>query len=101
MSWVNAGWVALWVAAVVQTMFVVLYGVGPWWRHFVGRALFTKSLALCLVLWLTVVNYYLTYPGQLQVTVCATWLVALAIVFQFAALVAQRRIARGEGRHRS
>lgn len=93
-GWIDAGLVALWVAAVVQTLFVVTYGFSPWWRHFVGRALFSKSASLAVILWLTVVNHYLTYAYQLQVSVIATWSVTVAICFQFAALVAQRRIDR-------
>lgn len=93
-GWVDAGLVALWVAAVVQTCFVLIYGVSPWWRHFVGRALFIKSASLAIILWLTVVNHYLVYDYQLQVSVIATWVVALGICFQFAALMAQRRIDR-------
>lgn len=94
MSWFDVGLVALWAAAVVQTGFVIVYGLGPWRRHFVGRALFAKSASLAVLLWLSVINYYLTYRFQLQVTVIATCAVTASIVFQFGALLAQRRIDR-------
>jgi hypothetical protein len=98
MTWPDWGLTALWIAAVVQTCFVVTYGLSPWWRHFVGRALFSKSASLAIILWLTVVNHYLTYDYQLQVSVVATWVVTASICFQFAALVAQRRIDRAARR---
>lgn len=94
MSWVDAGLTALWVAALGQTGFVLLYATRPWWRHFVGRALFFKSATLAAVLWLTIVNHYLVYRYQLQVSVMLTWAVAVAICYQFTALVAQIRADR-------
>lgn len=94
MSWVRWGLAALWVATIFQTLFVVVYATRPWRRHFVGRALFVKSLALMVTLQVTLANNYLIYPWQLQVSVILLWFVAAAIAFQFAALVAQWRIDR-------
>jgi putative copper export protein len=86
-SWQHASLVAIAVAAVVQTAFVVVYGSRPWWRHYVGRALFVKSTSLLVVLWLTIANTFLLYPGQHQVSTLSLWLVAVAIIYQFAALI--------------
>lgn len=90
----NAGLAALWVATVFQVLFVALYATRPWWRHFVGRALFTKSLTLSVLLAVTLGNHYLVYRYQLQVSVVLLWLVAAAIVGQTGALVKQIRLDR-------
>lgn len=38
-------------AAPAQTLFAIIYGFGsPWWRSLIGRALFTKALALALLI---------------------------------------------------
>lgn len=41
---------AIAVAAVGQTLFVLVYLTFPWWRSFLGRALFFKALAFALLL---------------------------------------------------
>lgn len=38
------------LAAVGQTLFTVLYALLPWWNHYLGRALFFKSLILSVLL---------------------------------------------------
>lgn len=38
------------VASLGQTLFVVLYATFPWYRSFLGRALFIKGLTLTLLL---------------------------------------------------
>ena len=98
MSWEDSGLLALWVATVAQVVFVVVYASArKFWRHFVGRALFTKSAALALVLGATLFGWYVTpYPYQLQVGVILMWTVAGAIVYQLLALVRQRRIDQGK-----
>lgn len=40
---------ALLSTAVGQTSFVLFYSTLPWWRTFMGKALFLKSLALMLL----------------------------------------------------
>lgn len=92
-SWQRGAFVAIVVATVAQTIFVLVYGTRPWWRHFVGRALFIKSASLCVVLWLTVINTFLRYPGQEQVSSLALWLVAVAIIHQLVALLRTPRVA--------
>lgn len=41
---------AITAAAVGQTIFVLLYALWPWYKNFLGRSLFFKSLALMLLL---------------------------------------------------
>ena len=38
------------LAAFGQTLFALFYLFWPWWNDFLGRALFFKALALCLVM---------------------------------------------------
>lgn len=38
------------VIAVGQTLFVVLYVTFPWWKSFLGRALFSKAFALMILI---------------------------------------------------
>jgi hypothetical protein len=92
-AWQRSAFVAILVAAVFQSVFVVVYLSRPWWRHFVGRALALKSTSLLVVLWLTIVNTFFRYPGQKQLSTVALWLVACAIVYQLIALLATPRIA--------
>ena len=41
--------VTITVTAVGQTLFVLLYTTFPWWRTFLGRALFYEALAFALL----------------------------------------------------
>lgn len=90
-TWMSIGLRAIDIAAILQTVFVALYATRPWWRHFVGRALFLKSLAFMVVLDLSVVGRYWTYPYQLQVAAIVLCLVAAAIAYQTGALIMQIR----------
>lgn len=94
MTWLDLAFGALWIAAVAQTLFVVFYMTVRWWRHFVGRALFSKSFALMLLLQLSLVNHYYDYAWELQVSALLTCLVAVAIVFQLGALLWQQHLDR-------
>lgn len=61
MSVIDWALVLVWAAAVPQTVFIVGYGfLNDWWTSWVGRALFTSSLALALLLDVSLVSYY--YP---------------------------------------
>lgn len=85
---------AILTAAVFQTGFVAIYMTRPWWRHFVGRALFTKSAALMLLIDTAVLNIATDYRGEEVVEVALYWFVAAAIIFQFGALLAQIYMGR-------
>lgn len=95
MNTLDIAMLGLWVATVAQIAFVILYATGPWWRHFVGRALFSKSFVLAVTLAVTLVNNYVIYRYQLEVGAFLMWAIALAIVWQLVALIRQRLIDRG------
>ena len=85
--WLDLGiWLTV-IAASVQTVFVITYATRPWWKHYVGRALFLKSLSLAVALWISATNSVLDpYKHQLEVTVFALAFVAIAITYQTVAL---------------
>lgn len=87
LDWVH---MAVTIAAVGQTLFIVLYGtaVRAWWPDSVGRALFAKGLVLALILDLGVVAIW--WSVDPVVFVVLYWLIAATIWQQLAALVAQR-----------
>lgn len=92
-----------------QLAFVLIYalpilGAGMWWKDFVGRALFVKSMALTFVLGISVARNLLEIvnspsisfdspfsqvPVEILVTV-GFWMVMLAIVYQLLAIVKLR-----------
>ena len=82
---------SLWVAGVGQTLFVIVYGTRPWWRHFVGSALFTKSLALAVTLDVSLLNHYVDYPYERQVWTVLLFTIAASVWFQLVALVCELR----------
>lgn len=90
-GWQRVALAALVIATAAQTLFVLIYGTRPWWRARVGRALFLKSAVLCLLLWLTIVNTFVTYPGEEPVAAIALIATAAAIVYQLVALVLSPR----------
>lgn len=79
-------------AAVCQTLFVALYLSRPWWRLFVGRALFTKSLALAVLFDIAIARHYFPAAGWLDALFEWTFLaVVVGITLQLAALVVEVR----------
>lgn len=87
-TWIQIGLWALVVAATFQTLFVLVYATRPWYTHYVGRALFAKSSALCVTLWVVVANdFHFIHTVVPQVLcLCA---VAITIVGQCVALFVQ------------
>lgn len=86
--------IALWLvrlAAPPQTLFVLVYGLWmPWWRTQTGRAIFTKSLALALLLNLSLLSVAIgPYPGHQVVEVCVIGLVAVGAWLQLLALLVE------------
>jgi len=96
------------LAAIPQTMFVLLYalpalGAGQWWRDYIGRALFLKALTLGLLIdvaTLGMVGRLLRHrpvvwgwPSESigAATTVGYWLVAAAIIYQLVALIRERR----------
>lgn len=90
-DWRHLSWI---VGAVGQTAFVLLYAVVPWWRDYVGRALFFKSLGLMVLLDVTVIDILIDYAAEDAVTVGLYWLVVVGICWQLGALVRQRFFRR-------
>lgn len=108
-------WAALPVmlAAPVQTLFLIIYaiprfGAGQWWRSYVGRSIFLKSLSLAFLLnatlyyqiefWIkgifTGVDYHV--DGSLEwVAVLGYWLLLYAVCYQAYALVRNRLFPEG------
>lgn len=87
-------------AAPAQTAFVILYGVGsPWWRSVVGRALFTKALALALLIDISVAYHFLgdNYALREVVRLSVFALIAIGTWLQLGALIYERR-RRGRDR---
>ena len=92
---------ALVIGASAQTLFIIIYGTRPWWKHYVGKALFFKSLTLCIALWLSFSNIVLDpYPYQLEIAVASIWLVTISIVVQCVALIMKVGHDRYERLHR-
>jgi hypothetical protein len=83
------------VAALGQTLFVVLYATFPWYRSFLGRALFFKAFTLGLLVDMAVVSMIFDWPGEAG-TVLIYSLVALGIWVQLAAFVRQKRVHQTE-----
>lgn len=87
---------ALWlvrVAAVSQTLFVLIYGpFSPWWRNRVGRAIFTKALALALLLDISLINSAIGHPYRYmeQIAVAVIGLVTLGSLMQLSALLIEK-----------
>lgn len=100
-GWQRGTLIALMVASLVQTAFIVTFVFfRPWWRDPVGRSTAMKSSALLVILWLSVVNTFFAYANQEPVTFLAMWAVTLAITYQLAVLIrTPRRIHPGRGLH--
>ena len=96
-------------SAIPQTLFALIYslpmlGAGEWWRTFVGRALFFKSLTLAaLVDFVTLAivtravrgatwNWSVTeYTIEDRVVITGYWAVLATIIYQLWALIQERR----------
>lgn len=51
-------------AALGQTLFVALYMTFPWWRAFLGRALFFKAVAFALLVDVAVAGRIWDWPNE-------------------------------------
>lgn len=81
-------------AAVGQTLFVSFYLTLPWWRTFLGRALFVKATSLVLLLDIAVVGRTIDWTHEDLTFVILYGLMGLGIWTQLVAFVKQ-----GRGRH--
>lgn len=73
-----------------QTLFVVLYATFPWYRTFLGRALFIKALTLMIMLDVVFARVVWEVPRSEVVVVTAFGLTALGIWAQFVAFAIHR-----------
>lgn len=87
---------AVLVAAVGQTLFIVIYGFVRWWKDYVGRALFFKSATLAIFLDTTSVYILIKRAGYDTDLVVAVlyWLVAIACWVQLMALLRVKHESR-------
>lgn len=88
-------------AAIGQTLFVALYLTWPWWKEFLGRALFTKAVSLGALLDVAVIGRLTDWPKEDFTFVTLYGLVALGIWIQLIAFLRVRMSStsgRGVGR---
>lgn len=78
------------VAAVGQTAFVVLYVTFPWWRTFLGKALFFKASAFALLVDVAVVGRIWDWPHEEATFVALYGLLGVGIWAQFVAFLRVR-----------
>lgn len=78
------------LAATGQTLFVLLYMTFPWYRTFLGRALFIKALTFMLLLDVAAVGRIWDWPHE-EIWILALYgLTAFGIWAQFTAFAIQR-----------
>ena len=73
----NVGKVVLVIAAITTTLFPILYAFAPWWRSFLGRSVMAQSLALGIILDLSVLFQFFLTPSSL---LFITWLNIVILV---------------------
>lgn len=79
--------VGLSAAALGQLIFVTLYLTFPWWRSFLGRALFAKALIFALLLWAVVVGRAFDWPAKSVTFAIMYGLIAVGIWSQVWAFI--------------
>lgn len=95
---------ALGGAAIGQTTFVLLYALWPWWKEFLGQALFFKGLVLMLILDLGFVFRVIDWPYEDLVFTILYYLFAIGVWGQTLAFLyvryGKRFRAKDEEAHR-
>lgn len=74
-------------AAVGQTFFVLLYVTFPWWRSFLGRALFIKAITFAILLDVAVVGRIWDWGSEQATIVTLYGVVAFGIWSQTSAFI--------------
>lgn len=77
-------------AATGQTLFTLLYFTFPWWKEFLGRALFFKAVAFCTLVDVAVAGRIWDWPYEDAIFVGLYWFLGLGIWFQFIAFLRVR-----------
>jgi ABC-type sugar transport system permease subunit len=78
------------IAALGQTMFVLLYMTFPWWEEFLGRALFFKACALGLLVDVAVAGRIWDWTYEDETFVVLYAILATGIIAQFVAFLRVR-----------
>lgn len=85
-------------AAVGQSLFVLLYVTFPWYRTFLGRALFIKALTLALLIDVAVVGRVWDWKHEDIWIVALYGLTAFGIWAQLVAFIRQKNAHHQENR---
>lgn len=81
------------IAAPAQTAFALIYGLAsPWWRSLVGKALFTKAVALALLIDISLLYQWLgdNYALRDVVRLSVFGLIAFGSWLQLVALLKEK-----------
>lgn len=78
-------------AAIGQTLFVLFYLTFPWWRSFLGRALFFKASAFAALLNTIVVGYLWDWRHEQTAYFVLYVVLAVGVWAQVVAFIATRR----------
>lgn len=89
-QWAN---VMLVLCALGQTLFVLLYLTFPWWRSFLGRALFYGTATFALLIDTAVLSKMVDWPHKDLTRLGIFTLLAFGIWWQFFAFL-RTRVAR-------
>lgn len=77
-------------AAVGQTLFTLLYFTFPWYRNFLGRALFFKAVAFMTLVDVAVGGRIWDWPYEDALFVFLYWVLGFGIWYQFVAFLRVR-----------
>lgn len=69
--------------AVGQTAFVLSYLLWPWWKNFLGRALFFKAIAFAVLVDVAVIGRMIDWRYEDATFVALYWVLGFGVWFQF------------------
>jgi hypothetical protein len=84
------------VAAIAQTIFIIAWGMTPWWISTTGRAFYFKSVTLALWLDTSLVSYYFDWPHEDLTKIIIYRTLTIGIVLQLVAFFWKRRQIKQE-----
>lgn len=82
--------ITLGIVALGQTAFVLLYATFPWWRSFLGRALFFKAFTLAVLVDAFMVTRIVSWGHYDVLFVVLYGFFAIGVWFQFSAFLRVR-----------
>lgn len=88
------------LAAVGQNIFILLYMTFPWYRTFLGRALFIKALTLGFLVNAAVASVIWEWPNHDYVMFTAYTVTALGIWAQLIAFIREKNTSGEKEYHR-